>query len=154
LDGVSLQRRRPKPKHSLQPSEPPKRRRLPQQKPNERRLRRPGQRSGRRLRPTRMIWHSAVGEAKDQRVEATKTLGLARAEMLSGAASFCKENDEKRPATQPTREEFIHEALAVNGLRFVRDDDEEPHEAAEWDKNGGAEADEVARRDAWAASIK
>ena len=96
------------------------------------------------------LWRSAVGDAKDQRLEVAQAVGLARPESLSGAASLCKV-DVAPPSAQPTREQFIEQALDLNGLRFVADPKEAPGEADEWRRNGGDEADMAATREAWLA---
>lgn len=97
------------------------------------------------------LWKSAVGEAKDQRVEVAQAVGLSSERSLSGAASFEKQERPSASSQPTTREEFVQQALDLNGLRFVPDAAEEPHEAAEWASKGGAEADETARREAWEA---
>ena len=100
------------------------------------------------------LWASASSEAKQQRAEAALDAGLDAAQ-LSGAASWVKLDDGHRPsASNPTRDEYLQQALDAHGYKFVPDgpsEEERQEEAAAWRRGGGDAADETAGREKWAA---
>ena len=101
------------------------------------------------------LWASASSEAKEQRVEAADEAGLD-VSALAGAASFVKLDEGAMPTpSHPTREEYLQQALDAHGFKFVPDgpsEEEKREEATAWARAGGADADDAARRDQWAAA--
>ena len=101
------------------------------------------------------LWASASSEAKEQRVEAADEAGLD-VSALAGAASFVKLDEGAMPTPSlPTREEYLQQALDAHGFKFGPDgpsEEEKREEATAWARAGGADADDAARRDQWAAA--
>ena len=94
------------------------------------------------------MWKSAVSSARDQRSEVAEFAGIAAHE-LSGAASMVRPPDVQKPSA-PTRAEYIQQVLDSRGL-IVQEgptQEEQEEEEARWAKDG-ADADAVARAEAW-----
>jgi len=95
-------------------------------------------------------WKSAASEAHDQRKEAAGG-GSFGARALSGAASFVK-TESVQKSGGPTREEYLQQAMDDFGIRGEDEDhaaERRREEEAQWARGGGADADAVARLEAW-----
>ena len=51
--------------------------------------------------------------------------------------------------SEPTAAEFVQQAMDDFGITVEDDKEAKREEAAQWKRGGGAEADEVAQREAW-----
>jgi len=74
--------------------------------------------------------------------------GALGALALSGAASWVKLDEGPKDA-RPTIDEYVQQAREEFGLGVEEDNTEKQREAAAWARDGGAEADELARRAKW-----
>lgn len=94
-------------------------------------------------------WTSAASEAKDQREEVAGSAIGALA--LTGASTWVKV-EEAPLKSGPTKEAYLQQMRDAFGIRGSQDADaaETLREELEWTAKGGTEADEVARREAWA----
>ena len=96
------------------------------------------------------VWRAASSEAREQREEVAAEHGLS-ASSLTGASTWLKV-DEPSGKREQSKEEMIEQFRLERGLSARREElteEQRQREAAEWSAKGGAEADALARQEAW-----
>jgi hypothetical protein len=96
------------------------------------------------------VWRAASSEAREQREEVAAEHGLS-ASSLTGASTWLKV-DEPCGKREQSKEEMIEQFRLERGLSARREElteEQRQCEAAEWSAKGGAEADALARQEAW-----
>ena len=95
------------------------------------------------------VWRAASSEAREQREEAAAEHGLSAAS-LTGASTWLKVDEPGK--REQSKEEMIEQFRLERGLSARREElteEQRQREAAEWSAKGGAEADALARQEAW-----
>ena len=95
------------------------------------------------------VWRAASSEAREQREEAAAEHGLS-ASSLTGASTWLKVDEPGK--REQSKEEMIEQFRLERGLSARREElteEQRQREAAEWSAKGGAEADALARQEAW-----
>ena len=100
------------------------------------------------------VWRAASSEAREQREEAAAEHGLS-ASSLTGASTWLKVDEPGK--REQSKEEMIEQFRLERGLSARREElteEQRQREAAEWSAKGGAEADALARQEAWTKRTK
>ena len=100
------------------------------------------------------VWRAASSEAREQREEAAAEHGLS-ASSLTGASTWLKVDEPGK--REQSKEEMIEQFRLERGLSARREElteEQRQRETAEWSAKGGAEADALARQEAWTKRTK